>query len=153
MQPKGTLHPITQIIRETIKIFEPLGFDVFEGPEVDSEFYNFDAVEFLKKLIGNGHIRSNNSLIYLDPPYYEKGPLLYNSFYSQEDHENLNEFLKNECKIKWLLSYDDVDYINDLYQGVNINGVKINHFAYRAKVGKELIISSDNCLLPFTSDK
>ena len=44
MQIKGTLHPITQIIRETIKIFEPLGFDVFEGPEVDSEFYNFDAL-------------------------------------------------------------------------------------------------------------
>lgn len=44
MQVKGSLHPITQILREAINIFEPLGFEVFEGPEVDSEWYNFDAL-------------------------------------------------------------------------------------------------------------
>jgi len=41
---KGNLHPVTQIIREAILFFEELGFDVYEGPEVDTEWYNFDAL-------------------------------------------------------------------------------------------------------------
>ena len=41
---KGNLHPITQYTRMAVQIFESLGFDVFEGPEVDTEWYNFDAL-------------------------------------------------------------------------------------------------------------
>lgn len=41
---KGNLHPVTQIIREAVLFFEELGFDVFEGSEVDTEWYNFDAL-------------------------------------------------------------------------------------------------------------
>lgn len=41
---KGNLHPVTQILRKAISFFEELGFDVYEGPEVDSEWYNFDAL-------------------------------------------------------------------------------------------------------------
>ena len=40
----GSLHPITEFLNKTVKIFEDLGFDVFEGPEVDTEWYNFDAL-------------------------------------------------------------------------------------------------------------
>ena len=41
---KGSLHPVTQTLRKAITFFESLGFDVFEGPEVDTEWYNFDAL-------------------------------------------------------------------------------------------------------------
>lgn len=41
---EGNLHPITQIIRQTIAFFEKYGFSVYEGPEVDTEWYNFDAL-------------------------------------------------------------------------------------------------------------
>lgn len=44
MEIKGHLHPTTQIIRQAVKFFEQYGFDVYEGPEVDSEWYNFDAL-------------------------------------------------------------------------------------------------------------
>lgn len=40
----GNLHPITIYLRQAINVFEHLGFDVYEGPEVDTEWYNFDAV-------------------------------------------------------------------------------------------------------------
>jgi len=45
---KGNLHPITQYIRQMVKVFESLGFDVYEGPEVDNEWYNFDALNMPK---------------------------------------------------------------------------------------------------------
>lgn len=46
--PLGTLHPITQIIREICAIFQKLGFDVAEGPEVESDYYNFEALNIPK---------------------------------------------------------------------------------------------------------
>ncbi len=44
MQKEGTLHPITQLIREIQMIFAELGFAVAQGPELETEFYNFDAL-------------------------------------------------------------------------------------------------------------
>lgn len=42
--PKGHLHPITRIIREIIAIFSGLGFAVAEGPEIETDWYNFEAL-------------------------------------------------------------------------------------------------------------
>lgn len=41
---KGTLHPITQVLREAEAIFASMGFATIEGPEVETEYYNFDAL-------------------------------------------------------------------------------------------------------------
>jgi phenylalanyl-tRNA synthetase alpha chain len=44
----GTLHPITRTRRELERIFRSLGFEVAEGPHVESETYNFDKLNILK---------------------------------------------------------------------------------------------------------
>lgn len=40
----GRIHPITATIEEVTAIFERLGFQVAEGPEIETEFYNFTAL-------------------------------------------------------------------------------------------------------------
>lgn len=40
----GTLHPITQVKQYIIDYFSRLGFDVVTGPEVETEYYNFEAL-------------------------------------------------------------------------------------------------------------
>ena len=40
----GTLHPITQVMNEITKIFMGLGFQVEEGPEIETDYYNFEAL-------------------------------------------------------------------------------------------------------------
>ena len=45
---KGALHPVSQIQQEICDIFSRLGFDVAEGPEVESDYYNFEALNFPK---------------------------------------------------------------------------------------------------------
>ena len=40
----GSLHPVTQVQRELEQLFLSLGFTVLDGPEVETEFYNFDAL-------------------------------------------------------------------------------------------------------------
>jgi phenylalanyl-tRNA synthetase alpha chain len=41
---RGHLHPITRIQRELEDLFVSLGFTVLDGPEVETEYYNFDAL-------------------------------------------------------------------------------------------------------------
>jgi phenylalanyl-tRNA synthetase alpha chain len=43
-QRLGHIHPLTQISEEIITIFYGMGFEVAEGPEVETEYYNFDAL-------------------------------------------------------------------------------------------------------------
>ncbi len=42
--PLGRLHPITQVLRQICGIFVSLGFQVVEGPEVEWDYYNFEAL-------------------------------------------------------------------------------------------------------------
>ena len=46
--PHGKKHPLTQILDEVIEIFSRLGFDVVEGPEVELDYYNFEALNIPK---------------------------------------------------------------------------------------------------------
>ncbi len=45
----GHLHPLTQVKRKIEEIFQSLGFSVVEGPEIESEWYNFDALNIPKE--------------------------------------------------------------------------------------------------------
>ncbi len=45
---KGHLHPLTQVMREVTDSFIAMGFEVADGPEVESEHYNFDALNVPK---------------------------------------------------------------------------------------------------------
>lgn len=45
---KGVLHPMTAITRQIISIFSEIGFSVATGPELETEWYNFDALNIPK---------------------------------------------------------------------------------------------------------
>jgi phenylalanyl-tRNA synthetase alpha chain len=44
--PRGSLHPLTHINEEICDIFSKMGFEIAEGPEVESDYYNFEALNF-----------------------------------------------------------------------------------------------------------
>jgi phenylalanyl-tRNA synthetase alpha chain len=46
--PRGSLHPITATMYEIVEIFQHLGFSVAEGPEVELDYYNFEALNIPK---------------------------------------------------------------------------------------------------------
>jgi phenylalanyl-tRNA synthetase alpha chain len=46
--PSGSLHPITQINQRICDIFTKMGFEIAEGPEVELDYYNFEALNFPK---------------------------------------------------------------------------------------------------------
>ncbi|MCL1916204.1 MAG: phenylalanine--tRNA ligase subunit alpha [Desulfovibrionaceae bacterium] len=44
--PAGSLHPITLVLNEICSIFEGLGYEVVSGPEAETDFHNFAALNF-----------------------------------------------------------------------------------------------------------
>lgn len=45
---RGTLHLVTQVMRELEDIFVSMGYSIAEGPEVETDWYNFEALNFPK---------------------------------------------------------------------------------------------------------
>ena len=43
-QMSGTVHPVSQVWEEVVQIFGDLGFSVAEGPHIEDDFHNFDAL-------------------------------------------------------------------------------------------------------------
>ncbi len=44
----GSYHPVTQVMHQICDIFARMGFDVAEGPEIETDWYNFEALNFPK---------------------------------------------------------------------------------------------------------
>jgi phenylalanyl-tRNA synthetase alpha chain len=60
----GGLHPITRVRMRTEALFRSMGFDVAEGPEIESDFFNFTALNMPE----NHPARSMHDTFYLDKP-------------------------------------------------------------------------------------
>lgn len=46
--PRGARHPITTLSERVVDVFVAMGYEVAEGPEVEAEWFNFDALNFAK---------------------------------------------------------------------------------------------------------
>ena len=102
---------------------------------------NEDALAFLRQL-------DNNVFVYLDPPYYVKGKSLYMNHYTDKDHEGLARFLQNEAHFNWVLSYDDVPQIREMYANSNLYRFPLKYTVSKKQVGYELLTHSDNIQFP-----
>jgi DNA adenine methylase len=64
-----------------------------------------------------------DDLLYLDPPYFEKGKKLYFYYFDESAHIRLANALKNTSK-NWILSYDDCEFIKNLYSWAKIDYIQ-----------------------------
>ncbi len=46
IQPTGKLHPLTAVQKEICEIFHGFGFDIAEGPDAETDYYNFEGLNF-----------------------------------------------------------------------------------------------------------
>jgi DNA adenine methylase len=73
------------------------------------DFFQMDARDFLRDEVLP---RSRDGMfVYLDPPYYKKGPQLYLNASTHSDHEKLARYLKRIRRFKWVASYDNAPEI------------------------------------------
>ncbi|WP_373128193.1 DNA adenine methylase [Bacteroides cellulosilyticus] len=109
------------------------------------ELFNLDAVELVNNLQND---LPNNSLFYFDPPYYVKGKGLYMNYYNDQDHLDIYNAITQIENQKWIVTYDKVDFIRDLYINYRMFEYSLNYSAATVGKGKEYMILSDNCILP-----
>ena len=98
-----------------------------------------DGISFLKRL--EKHPKANSYYLFLDPPYVNKANSLYLNYYQKENHEKLASFLETTSLKNWILTYDDNPLVKDLYSKMKRDSFFLNHSAYEARRGKELMIS------------
>jgi phenylalanyl-tRNA synthetase alpha chain len=66
----GTVHPVSQVMEELAEIFADLGFSVAEGPEIETQWYNFTALNMPE----NHPARAMQDTFYLEPKPGEELP-------------------------------------------------------------------------------
>lgn len=94
----------------------------------------------------------NNTLFYFDPPYYLKANSLYMNYYKNDNHLEVSNKIKKILNIKWIVSYDNVPEINQLYSNCSKKEYSFNHTAGPKKLGKELLFFSPQLILPDNND-
>lgn len=99
---------------------------------------NLDGVNLIEKFL----LRTNNTFIYLDPPYYEKGSNLYLNAYKDEDHQKLSKYVK-KLSTPWLLSYDNHSFITNLYRPYEKRAYRLQHSTSN-KIGDEVLVFSQS---------
>ncbi|HEY5461817.1 MAG TPA: DNA adenine methylase [Hanamia sp.] len=108
---------------------------------------NLDALDILNNIhLTNYNIE--NLFIYMDPPYYKKGKQLYLNNYKHNNHLNLANTLRNIENIKWLISYDNVSEIKQMYGRYRMASFNLNYTLQTKKFGSELLVFCDDLELP-----
>lgn len=107
--------------------------------------YNLDAVELVQML--NGKF-DDNTIIYLDPPYYVKGKGLYMNYYNDDDHKKIEKVLQNINNSKLVITYDKVPFIKNLYDGYRQKEYSLSYCAQTKGVAQEYMFFSQNCVIP-----
>ncbi|MGS0737999.1 DNA adenine methylase [Pseudomonas sp. GG8] len=107
-----------------------------------------DALKFL-----NSIRLDNNSLINLDPPYYNKGSQLYSNFYKHDDHVSISNLI-HKIKTPTIITYDNCEEIQEIYedhQSLTFDIIYSSHL--ERPIAKELLIYKNIEIdpLPFTS--
>jgi DNA adenine methylase len=97
------------------------------------EFHNKDFIDFLK---------GKRGLVFLDPPYYlgQSSKLYGNNgdMHENFDHEQLFKCMK--MRKNWIMTYNDCEYIRDLYKDYEIRAVDWTYGMNKSKNSSEIVI-------------
>ncbi len=107
---------------------------------------NMDAVELIKRY---KRTPTAKTFCYLDPPYYVKGRDLYLNYYNEDDHKAIADAIK-KYKGKWIISYDSVSFLKELYKDYRQQEYYLSYSAGNPSKGKELMVYSEGLILPDT---
>jgi len=106
------------------------------------EVLNQEGIELTKKYLGRDKI-----FIYLDPPYFKKGAMLYLNTYKEKNHEDLAGLLNENADSDWILTYDELKRVRELYSDRVRRRLELKYNVYdstNVRKARELMIFSDS---------
>jgi len=107
---------------------------------------NTDAADFIT---AGAERWSSKTLVYLDPPYFVKGGQLYYDSYGPSDHAIIAQVVHQHLHTtNWIVSYDDVNQIRELYNFDSMLAYEIGYSARTASAGRECMFFSPQLKVP-----
>lgn len=108
--------------------------------------FNLDAIKLIEKI--QKESKNKQTIFYFDPPYYLKGKSLYMNHYNHDDHKEVGKMIKRIKNSKWIVSYDNVPEIKEIYRSCENKKYFFFHTARKAKKGSEILFFSKNLVIP-----
>jgi len=110
------------------------------------EVSRHDGLALLRYLARRRH--RQGTFVYLDPPYYSKGRELYMNMMTHGEHAALARFLGRPRKLPWIMTYDNVREVRQLYSTFPHIAFNLTYSAYERREGQELLIHPTHLELP-----
>jgi len=97
-----------------------------------------DGIDLTRK-----YLREPNTFIYLDPPYFVQGAMLYYNEYGEAEHKRLANLLNKNSSGNWVLSYDERAKIRNFYIRRHRERRPFHYRVRDSRKARELMIFSD----------
>lgn len=96
------------------------------------DVWHCDWRESLRRAASFDGLTADEVVVYLDPPYVEKAPALYEWSFESDEHQALARSLLGARGFRWLLSYDDGPIIRPLYENQPGHALRTVEYLYTA---------------------
>jgi DNA adenine methylase len=111
-----------------------------------------DAVDLLGNI--ENYVGDERIFVYADPPYYVKGKKLYLSYFEDADHKKLALLMSSKSDFPWIMTYDDVPRIRELYSSQTVVPFRLRYSAHSSSLeGGEVLIAPNRVTLPKRLDR
>ncbi len=117
--------------------------------KADIHVYNKDVVSLIQNYVPK---YENNAFIYFDPPYFEKGKQLYLNFFNYDDHVRIEEMVNSLMNCDWVITYDDVPEIAEIYSDHVLRRFDLNYSVAVKRKASEIIIFKEIDMIPTEED-
>ena len=114
--------------------------------KIHIELFNVDALDLIDVI--QKRAENKSVIFYFDPPYYLKGPSLYLNSYTHQDHIAVSKKILGIKNIHWIVSYDNVPEIKQIYSKANMIEYFLHYTAIGIRKGSEVLFYSPNLQLP-----
>ena len=111
--------------------------------------YNKDINSFLVHYITKF---GTNSLVYFDPPYFEKGKQLYLNYFSYNDHMRIKHYIEKYVKQDWIITYDNMSEIAEIYKNYPCRKFDLSYHTAAFRKANELVIFKKETMIPSTTE-
>ncbi len=106
--------------------------------------YSVDGLEFIKHVLPT--YNQDNLFVYFDPPYYNQGQFLYRNGLTDKYHVELASVIQR-LQYKWIVTYDHMPRIQELYQRSRQFLYALNYSANRKRKEHELLFTNDKTVV------
>ena len=107
--------------------------------------YNKDVASLIKNYLPK---YQDNAFVYFDPPYFGKGKQLYLNFFNYQDHVRIEQMINESVNCDWVITYDDVPEIANIYKNHELRRFDLNYSAAEKRIASEIIIFSSSSMIP-----